>query len=251
MENNPDALQCTKLSCYESLYEALSYGLSLSPTLGHAYLIPYGKKMTFRPGYKGIEKKILEANPNLLCFSAQLVFREEIEQGKYSWKDVNGEIQINHEYILEPKNPDVVAAYTRVQYKDGYVQYSGLMLKEELAAVRSLAARGSKAWAQFPLQMYRKCTLRRAFAHFAATPELENLIRRFDEDFDMSEGKRIIDVTPGSGNRTETLAGRINAKKSIPPQQIDEPEPIPDEPRPPELPLPQGDEELWGDSPQA
>lgn len=52
---NSERLQeCTPLSIVSAALQAATLRLSVDPSVGHAYLVPYGARCTFIPGYKGI-----------------------------------------------------------------------------------------------------------------------------------------------------------------------------------------------------
>lgn len=49
----PKLMDCTPVSLFGGVIQAAELGLELGPSLGQAYLIPYGKEATFVLGYKG------------------------------------------------------------------------------------------------------------------------------------------------------------------------------------------------------
>lgn len=54
IRGNEQLRDCEPESIKLSMLEVAYSGLTLAPSLGHGYLIPYGKVCTFSPGYKGI-----------------------------------------------------------------------------------------------------------------------------------------------------------------------------------------------------
>lgn len=52
---------CTPESFAAAMLDVAFTGLSLSPTLGLAYLIPYKGELTFKPSYKGFEQLVYKA----------------------------------------------------------------------------------------------------------------------------------------------------------------------------------------------
>lgn len=58
---NPALAACTSESFLGALMTASQLGLEPGP-LGEAYLVPYGKKVTFIPGYKGLIKLAWQSN---------------------------------------------------------------------------------------------------------------------------------------------------------------------------------------------
>src|SRR5688572_28390668 len=54
IQNNEQLRECDPDTIKLALLEVAYSGLSLAPSLGHGYLIPYKRTCTFSPGYKGI-----------------------------------------------------------------------------------------------------------------------------------------------------------------------------------------------------
>jgi recombination protein RecT len=54
IQKNPQLANCDPGSFASAVYQVAITGLSLNPTLGHAYLVPKGGKAEFRPGYQGL-----------------------------------------------------------------------------------------------------------------------------------------------------------------------------------------------------
>lgn len=52
VQGNPKLMECTPASIFVALMEAAA--LKLEPTLGHAYLVPYGKTARCQIGYRGM-----------------------------------------------------------------------------------------------------------------------------------------------------------------------------------------------------
>lgn len=56
VQNNPYLLQCDRGSLLSAVMTACQLGLEPDGILGHAYLVPFGRKVQFVPGYKGLIK---------------------------------------------------------------------------------------------------------------------------------------------------------------------------------------------------
>lgn len=54
ISNQPKLAQCTPASFYGAMFQAAQLGLEPNSPTGQAYLIPYGDKVTFQLGYKGL-----------------------------------------------------------------------------------------------------------------------------------------------------------------------------------------------------
>ena len=73
VEKNPASLFASLLLCAE-------YGLSPSPEVGEAWLIPYGNACQFQLGYQGLIK-IAYRNPEIKSISAEVVY----EMDEFDW----------------------------------------------------------------------------------------------------------------------------------------------------------------------
>jgi recombination protein RecT len=73
VEKNPASLFASLLLCAE-------YGLSPSPEVGEAWLIPYGNACQFQLGYQGLIK-IAYRNPEIIGISAEVVY----EMDEFDW----------------------------------------------------------------------------------------------------------------------------------------------------------------------
>ena len=54
VQNNPKLLDCDRSSLYAAVMTAAQLGLETDGMLGQAYLVPYGKRVQFIPGYTGL-----------------------------------------------------------------------------------------------------------------------------------------------------------------------------------------------------
>ncbi len=72
---NPALAACTPESFLGALMTASQLGLEPGP-LGEAYLVPYGNKVTFIPGYKGLIKLAWQSNM-LKSIDAHVVFEKD------------------------------------------------------------------------------------------------------------------------------------------------------------------------------
>ena len=73
VEKNPASLFASLLLCAE-------HGLSPSPEVGEAWLIPYGNACQFQLGYQGLIK-IAYRNPEIKSISAEIVY----EMDEFDW----------------------------------------------------------------------------------------------------------------------------------------------------------------------
>jgi len=151
---NPDAFNVPMLDVAFS-------GLSLSPRLSHAYLVPYGDEVTFTPGYRGLIHLAFKAK-TLKEVQCGIVY--EGEQFRV-WTDETGKHLIHDENPVKKSNAEVVAAYCIAQFNNGG-RHIEIMDANQLAAVEkhALSRKGGGAVWRGPWkdQMQIKAVIRRA-----------------------------------------------------------------------------------------
>lgn len=121
------------------------------------YLVPFGDKLTFMPGYKGDMKlaKKYSIRP-IKDIYAKLVregdeFEEVIERGEQT---------IN--FKPKPFNDgNIIGAFAVVLYKDGGMEYDSMSLADLENTRNQSKAKNSPAWKNFTGQMYKKTVLHR------------------------------------------------------------------------------------------
>ena len=161
VSKNKDLQRCTSQSIGISLLDAAFSGLSLSPSLGHAYLIPYGSTCSFTPGYKGLLHLVYRAG-TVKDVQALLVYQGD----EFTvWTDDAGR-HIKH-VEKHTQGANVVAAYCIANFTNGGRNIE-VMSGTELAAVEEQALKiGGMVWkGPWKGQMQRKAVIRRAAAYW-------------------------------------------------------------------------------------
>lgn len=162
LRKNPALQSCSPESFATAMLDVAFTGLSLSPTLGLAYLIPYKGEVQFKPSYKGFEQLVHRAG-TIKSIQTALVR----EGDSFQVQTVNNRRVIHH---VEHHKPDAktIAAYAILLYSNGG-EYIEVMNSLELKAVEAQAKsvpRGGMVWdSPWRGEMERKAVLRRALKH--------------------------------------------------------------------------------------
>lgn len=166
-----EALQeCEPHTIGRSLVDLGVMGLSLSPALKEAYLIPYKGVCTASPSYMGLEQ-IAYRTGLVEMIQTKLVRRGDKFR---EWTDDNG-THIQHA-ACAPSGAEVTHAYCIAFLTSGR-KLVEVMDQRDLAACRDAAAHKNRGkvpfvWkGPFRGEMYKKCVLRRAWKHF---PRIKN-----------------------------------------------------------------------------
>lgn len=165
ISSNHKLANCTPDSIARCIIDIGTLGLSLSPTLKMAYLIPYGDICTVSISYMGMEQLAYRAGAviNIQCN----VVREGDKVNVFT-KD--NKRQIEHTESMS-KRGKVTHAYCIATFANGLTHVE-TMDRADIMEIRDAAARKNNnkipfTWTgPFRYEMYKKAVLRRAWKHW-------------------------------------------------------------------------------------
>jgi len=160
---NPELLKCSMASIQQALLDVAYSGLSLSPSMAHGYLIPYGEQCSFAPGYRGLLHLAFKAG-TVKSVQVNLVYDGDPEF--HVWTDETGR-HIKHVENQRGKRGEVSHAYCLANLTAGGPPIIEVMNREQLKAVEAAASarnrKGGMVWrSAFREEMCKKAVLRRA-----------------------------------------------------------------------------------------
>lgn len=169
--NNSYLLECARenpASLAEAMLDLSRVGLSLSPTLKQAYLIPRSdkgvKRVTLMPSYLGMEQSVLRSG-KVTVIQTDLVYENDDFQ---RWTDATG-AHFKHVPARKDRG-EVEGAYCLAKFDNGqhHVEYMELadLLAIEEAAVRQNNGKITPAWRHFKPEMQKKAVVRRGAKHW-------------------------------------------------------------------------------------
>lgn len=164
-------MKCDPDSVGRALLDLGILGLTLSPAMRLAYLIPYKRTCTVSPSYMGLEQ-IAYKTGFVELIETILVRKNDPEFNV--WTDDKGR-HIKHTEATEDRG-EVTHAYCRAWFSSGR-QHIEVMDKTEILACRDAAYKknGNKmpfTWkGDFRGEMYKKCVMRRGWKHW---PRIDN-----------------------------------------------------------------------------
>lgn len=191
LESNKKLQRCTPESIGRSLIDLGVMGLTLSPAMRLAYLIPYGNTCTASPSYMGLEQVAYRTGmiEGIQCN----VVREHDEFRVFT--DRNGR---NIEHVEASTRGEVTHAYCIAWLTSGRTIIE-VMDQQALRGCRDAAAKKNNGqipfvWTgPFREEMYKKAVMRRAWKHFpkVTNPRLVAMMEAVDRtdpmDFDSKE----------------------------------------------------------------
>lgn len=161
IQNTPKLLECDKTSLYAAIMTCAQLGLEPDGVLGHAYLIPYGNKVQFIPGYKGL-LALARNSGEVVSISAHEVREHDEFEYEYGLNEV-----LSHKPAHDERG-EIVCFYAYAKFKDGGHHFDVMSL-QEVEEIRDnsqgyIAAKKWKKespWDTHFVEMGRKTLIRR------------------------------------------------------------------------------------------
>lgn len=214
LAQNKNVLQnCTALSIVEAIRESATLNLQPTGLLGEGWILPYGDKAQFMPGYRGY-LKLLRNSGQIKTVDCQLVYMADdfrIEFGTepkiHHVPALYGEKNDDGEYLADRGEYRGAYAWVRLTTGELVIEW---MTWDDIEVVRRKSPsvqRGRQSpWDDFPGEMARKSVLRRLIKRLPleTMPTVAHAAT-LDEEADVVEGTAT-DVTPSSVTRATAAA---------------------------------------------
>lgn len=186
MRRTPQLAECTPESFLGALMTCAQLGLEPGP-LGHAYLVPYGREVTFIAGYRGLVD-LARRSGQVESVSARVV--REGDEFAYAF---GLEPKLEHTPKADVDKP-VTHVYAVIRLKDGGVDFD-VMTRAEVEAVRRRSrASDNGPWKTDYAEMAKKTVLRRLLKTAPMSVEYQQAVSN-DEQVRTSTAIDGIDLT--------------------------------------------------------
>jgi len=140
------------------------------------------KKVQYMPMVYGILKKVRNSG-ELLSIVANVVFEQDTFR---YWVDDVGEHVTHEPNVLAPDRGKLIAGYAIAKTKDGGI-YIEVMSRGQIEQVRAVSkAKDDGPWVAWYDEMARKTIIRRLSKRLPMSTDIERVIRRDDEMYDLS-----------------------------------------------------------------
>lgn len=123
--SNPKFLNCDPVSFLAAMMDSAQLGLEPNTPLGQAYLIPYGNKVQFQVGYKGLLELALRSGKIKTLYAHEVRENDKFEV-KYGLHQ-----DLIHEPVLKGERGDVIGYYAVYHLDTGGHSFV-FMTKEEV-----------------------------------------------------------------------------------------------------------------------
>lgn len=188
LRQTPRLSECTPESFLGALMTCAQLGLEPGP-LGHAYLVPYGREVTFIPGYRGL-LELARRSGQIRSVAAHAVK----EGDHFAWQ-LGLEPKLEHQ--PGTRRGQTTHVYAVVHYRDGGYDME-VMDRDEIEAIRKRSkASGSGPWVTDWDEMARKTVLRRLAKRMPMAVEFAQAVAQ-DERVRTGISPDELDVTPPS-----------------------------------------------------
>jgi recombination protein RecT len=176
------------------------------------------KKVQYMPMVFGILKKVRNSG-ELQSIVANVVL--ERDQFRY-WVDDAGEHVTHEPNVLDADRGKLIAVYAIAKTKDGGV-YVEVMTRGQIEQVRAVSkSKDDGPWSAWYDEMARKTVIRRLSKRLPMSTDLETVIRRDDEQYDLGTQRAI--ASSGTA-AAKALLGIAPAEPSEPDEDEDGDEP--------------------------
>ena len=178
LRKTPKLMECDDKSLFGAIVQCSQLGLEPGNSLGHAYLIPYGRECTLIIGYKGLIE-LARRSGQIVSISAREVHEKEKFVIKYGLNEV-----LEHEPNFVDRGK-VIGFYAIAQLKDGGHQFEYMTL-DDIEKVResSKSSKGAMSpWVNYYNEMGKKTVVRRLFKYLPVSIDIQRAIS-LDEQAD-------------------------------------------------------------------
>lgn len=165
VQNTPKLLECDRTSLYAAIMTCAQLGLEPDGVLGQAYLIPYGDKVQFIPGYKGLISLARNSGEVVSIGAHEVCERDEFRFAFGLREDL-------HHVPARGDRGEITHFYAIARFRDGGHHWD-VMTREEVDTIRDnsqgyrtakrFARNGviNSPWAQHYVEMGKKTAIRR------------------------------------------------------------------------------------------
>ena len=184
---SPKLRDCTPISILLSVMEASQLGLMPHGSLGHGWMIPYGKEARFIPGYRGL-MDLATRGGHVTHVEAEVVFscdHFKVARGTHP--------ELIHEPELErPPDAEPIAAYAVAWLKGGGSVFK-VLSRTAINKVRDASRAGNSGpWVDWPEAMWQKTAIKNLCKFLPMQSELAEALA-LDANAEQGAG-RIIDA---------------------------------------------------------
>ncbi len=159
LQLTPKLLDCDPVSLISAVMQCAQLGLEPDNILGHAYLVPFNKKVQIIVGYRGI-MRLARNSDQVEAIEARAVYEDDAFEFRYG--DISARY-LRHKPTEQAKVGKLRAAYAIARFKGGGEVWEVILPRDvaKAKAASKSSSRGDSPWKLYEEQMWRKTAVRR------------------------------------------------------------------------------------------
>lgn len=176
IRQNPDLGRCDSTSLLGALMTSAQLGLEPGP-LGESYFVPFGNKVTFIPGYRGLIKLAWQSG-RMKSIGAHVVYESDEFDFEYG---LNPRL-VHKPNLHRPEGARKIAVYAAATFKDGGDAFVVLSAADVAAIRKRSRASNSGPWVSDEDAMWRKTAVRQLARWLPMSTELSTFHQAAERD---------------------------------------------------------------------
>ena len=169
IRKNQGLVKCDRNSFLGAVIQCAQLGLEPGNSLGHAYILPYGKQAQLIVGYRGMID-LARRSGQIVSISARTVREGDEFAYEYGLHE-----NLTHK-PSEEESDQISYVYAVAKLRDGGVQFE-VMSKAQIEKVREQSkAKDSGPWKTHWEEMAKKTVIRRLFKYLPVSVEIQRAV---------------------------------------------------------------------------
>ncbi len=209
VQNNPELLNGNRASLYNACIKAAQDGLL--PDGREAVLTPFKGMIQYIPMIQGVLKKVRNSG-ELATVDAQVVYAADEYE---SWLDEKGQHFKHKKSITDRGDPILTYAYALT--KDGALYFEEVT-EEQMGKIEAMAKTGTVWKGAFRDEMKRKSALHRLSKRLPMSTDLQNVITRDEELYELPTGP-VAPAKPTSSRLDNIIETQVTPAEPEPVQE--------------------------------
>ena len=182
---NPKLQECDPVSIRAAAQTGAELGLDFTKVKGHAYLVPFGGKCVFIPGWRGLVD-LAKRDKTIKDIQAHLVYANDHFVIQYGTDP-----KLDHVPCISGDRGAVVGGYAVGFFTDGGCHYEFMTIFEmdkiKNQAIAKARDKNKSPWTTDVDEMYRKTPIRRLCKYLPSNPDLDKALELSDNAYESTE----------------------------------------------------------------
>ncbi|MFG5862762.1 recombination protein RecT [Metapseudomonas sp. CR1201] len=170
IRKTPALVNCEQNSFLGAVIQCAQLGLEPGNSLGHAYILPYGKQAQLIIGYKGMID-LARRSGQIISISARVVRAEDFFEYEFGLDE-----SLVHKPAEHGDGGEITHVYAVARLKDGGRQFEVMSAAQVKAVQEQSKAGRSGPWVTHWEEMAKKTVIRRLFKYLPVSVEIQRAV---------------------------------------------------------------------------